>query len=180
MKKANIGFWVCLLLIPVIGNAQTTVSQDVANRFRQAGIAVQNPIPIRDFQVQMLDGSIKSLSGFKNQVVFLNFWATWCGPCRGEMGSMQTLYQRFNKNNKFAMLAIDLQEDLDSVASFMRQMSLNFPVGIDSGSISDAYGITAIPTTFLIKNGYIIASIVGSRDWDTVQVFSAFEALLND
>ncbi|MDR1218547.1 MAG: TlpA family protein disulfide reductase [Treponema sp.] len=182
MKKTKkMIFWMILmcLFIPMMGGAQT-VSQDVANAFRRARIPVRKPVPIRDFTARMLDGSTQKLSGLKGNVVFLNFWATWCGPCRTEMPSMENLYQQF-KNRPFVMLAIDLQEDQGDVSSFMRQMGLTFPVGIDDGPISDMYGISAIPTTFIIdRNGYIIATIAGSRNWNTQDVFSAIDALLND
>jgi thiol-disulfide isomerase/thioredoxin len=167
------------LFVPIIGSAQT-VSPDVANAFRQARIPVRKPVLIRDFAARMLDGSTQRVSGLKGNVVFLNFWATWCGPCRIEMPSMEALYQRF-KDRPFAMLAVDLQEDREDVSSFIRQMGLTFPVGIDDGSIGRMYGISAIPTTFIIdQNGYIIAAIAGSRNWDTREVFSAIDSLLND
>ncbi|MDR0707878.1 MAG: TlpA family protein disulfide reductase [Treponema sp.] len=178
MKKAPLIFLMALF-IPIMGSAQT-VSPDVANTFRRAGIPVRKPVSIRDFTVRMLDGSAQKVSGLKGNVVFLNFWATWCGPCRTEMPSMETLYQRF-KDRSFVMLAIDLQEEREDVSSFMRQMGLSFPVGIDDGPISRMYGISAIPTTFIIdKNGYIIAAIAGSRNWNTQEVFSAIDSLLND
>ncbi|MDR0557592.1 MAG: TlpA family protein disulfide reductase [Treponema sp.] len=171
-------FWMGLF-IPIMSGAQT-VSPDVADAFRRAGIPVRKSVPIRDFTARMLDGSTQKLSDLKGNVVFLNFWATWCGPCRTEMPSMESLYQQF-KNRPFVMLAIDLQEDRQEVSSFMRRMELTFPAGIDEGSIGGMYGISAIPTTFIIdRNGYIIAAIAGSRNWNTHEVFSAIDALLND
>jgi thiol-disulfide isomerase/thioredoxin len=178
MKKTALIFLMASL-VPIIGSAQT-VSPDVTDTFRRARIPVRKPAPIRDFTVRMLDGSTQKVSELKGNVVFLNFWATWCGPCRTEMPSMETLYQRF-KDRSFVMLAIDLQEDREDVSSFMRQMGLTFPVGIDDGPISRMYGISAIPTTFIIdKNGYIISAIAGSRSWNTPEVFSAIDSLLND
>jgi thiol-disulfide isomerase/thioredoxin len=174
----NMIFWMGLF-IPIVSGAQT-VSPDVANAFRQAGILVRKPVPIRDFTARMLDGSAQKLSDLKGNVVFLNFWATWCGPCRTEMPSMEILYQQF-KNRPFIMLAIDLQEDHEDVSAFMRRMGLTFPVGIDEGAIGGMYGISAIPTTFIIdRKGYIIAAIAGSRNWNTRKVFSAIDALLTD
>ncbi|MDR2783706.1 MAG: TlpA family protein disulfide reductase [Treponema sp.] len=178
MRKAALIFLMALF-IPIMGATQT-VSPDVADTFRRARIPVRKPAPVRNFTVRMLDGSTQKLSGLKGNVVFLNFWATWCGPCRTEMPSMETLYQRF-KDRSFVMLAIDLQEDSEDVSSFMRQMGLTFPVGIDDGPIGSMYGISAIPTTFIIdKNGYIIATIAGSKNWNTQEVFSAIDSLLND
>jgi thiol-disulfide isomerase/thioredoxin len=177
MKKLLI-FLICVgWVIPAV-NAQT-LSKEVADAFKKAGIRVQKPLPIKDFSTPMLNGGSQSLSDFKGKTVFLNFWATWCGPCRLEMPSMEALYQRF-KDRDFVMLAVDLQEDRNNVSAFVQKMGLTFPVGIDNGGVSQLYGIEAIPTTYLIKDGVIIASVVGSRNWNTPQVFDAIEILLKN
>jgi thiol-disulfide isomerase/thioredoxin len=171
-------------LIPVLMNAQTqarALPTELGTAFRQAGLNVLNqPVAARDFSVPMLDGVNQSLSGLKGTVVFLNFWATWCPPCRSEMPSMEILFQRFNKNRDFAMIAVDLEEPMEEVSAFMKNMGLTFPVGLDlNGRASSLYSITAIPTTYIIdRDGYIIASVRGSMNWNTPAVFSAIEKLL--
>jgi thiol-disulfide isomerase/thioredoxin len=173
---------VLLAILPVC-NAQTTaktVSADLRRAFEKAGIPVlKEKTPIRDFTVTLLDGKTQSLSGYRGKVVFLNFWATWCPPCRAEMPSMETLYQRY-RGRDLEFLAVDLQESRDEVAAFLEEQNLSFPAGLDSsGQIGNLYGIRGIPATFIIdKEGLIIAAVVGGMEWDTPAVFAAFDLLL--
>jgi thiol-disulfide isomerase/thioredoxin len=128
-----------------------------------------------------LNGKNVTLGALKGKVVFLNFWATWCPPCREEMPSMETLYQHF-KDRGLEFLAVDIQESGDDVGAFMEKYGLNFPAALDSsGNISNRYGIRSIPTTFIIdREGLILASTVGGRNWDTPEIFAAFETLLKN
>jgi peroxiredoxin len=158
-----------------------TIAQEIKTAFSRARIPVLRArTPIIDFSAPRLDGTPVRLSGLKGKVVFLNFWATWCPPCREEMPSMEALYQRF-RDRDLEFLAVDIQEDKDGVAAFMKEYGLTFPVVLDStGRISAEYGIRGIPTTFIIdREGGIIASVVGGRDWNTEAVFAALELLIS-
>ncbi|MDR2159684.1 MAG: TlpA family protein disulfide reductase [Treponema sp.] len=172
-----------LLTILPVCNAQTaakTAPAELRKAFENAGIPVlKEKMPIWDFTVTLLDGKDQRLSGYRGKVVFLNFWATWCPPCRAEMPSMETLYQRY-RGRDLEFLAVDIQESRDEVADFLKEQNLSFPAGLDStGQIASLYGIRGIPTTFIIdKEGSIIAAIVGGREWDTPAVFAAFDLLL--
>jgi thiol-disulfide isomerase/thioredoxin len=174
---------VLLTILPVC-NAQTaakTVPAELREALEKAGIPVlKEKTPIRDFTVTLLDGKTQSLSGYRGKVVFLNFWATWCPPCRAEMPSMETLYQRY-RGGDLEFLAVDLQESRDEVTAFLREQNLNFPAGLDStGRIGNLYGIRGIPTTFIIdREGLIIAALTGGREWDTPAIFAAFDLLLH-
>ena len=170
---------VLFFLLPQHINAQ--VSQEAERLLRNARIQVfdQKTDP-RDFTLQLLSGTNATLSSYRGKVVILNFWATWCPPCRAEMPSMETLYQRY-KDQGLEMLAVNLGENTSTVQQFIQRNGYTFPVLLDrerkSGSL---YGIEAIPTTFILdRQGKIIGRIVGSIHWDTPQVFAAFEALLN-
>ena len=123
---------------------------------------------------------LQSLSALKGKVVFLNFWATWCGPCRDEMPSVEILYKRF-KDKGLEILAVNCQENQEDVLAFMANYGLTFPALLDEdGRVSGAYGIQAIPTTFLInRDGRIILRLVGSINWDTEKIHAAIESLLN-
>ncbi|MDR0502447.1 MAG: TlpA family protein disulfide reductase [Treponema sp.] len=159
-------------------NAQ--VSAEAARLLNNARIQVLNQrVDSRDFTLPLLDGSAAALSSYRGNVVILNFWATWCPPCRSEMPSMETLYKRF-KDQGLEILAVDIGENLNTVRQFIKTNNYTFPVMLDSKSqISGIYGIEAIPATFIIdREGKIIGRVTGSIHWDTAQVFSAFEALL--
>jgi thiol-disulfide isomerase/thioredoxin len=158
-----------------------TIAPEIKTAFSRARIPVLRArTPVIDFSAPLLDGTQVRLSNLKGKVVFLNFWATWCPPCREEMPSMEALYRRF-RGRDLEFLAVDIQEDKDDVAAFMKQFGLTFPAALDStGRISAEYGIRGIPATFIIdKEGGIIASVVGGRDWNTEAVFTALELLIS-
>jgi len=181
LLKTVLYLFLCSLFI--IYSPQKTyaqVSAEAARLLNKVRIQVLNQrTDSRDFTLPLLDGSSASLSSYKGKVVILNFWATWCPPCRSEMPSMETLYKRF-KDQGLEILAVDIGENLNTVQQFIKTKNYTFPVMLDSKSqISGIYGIEAIPTTFIIdRDGKIIGRVTGSIHWDTAQVFSAFEALL--
>ncbi len=136
-------------------------------------------IKAQNFILKDLDGNDVGLEDHRGKIILINFWATWCLPCRVEMPSMEKLYTRY-KNDDFTILAIDLQEDADSVKAFKEQYKLNFPILLDSdGSVGEFYGVFSIPTTYLVdREGYIIAGAIGARDWATDNAFMLINQLL--
>lgn len=138
-------------------------------------------VKVRDFKLKDLSGKEVNLSDYYGKLVFLNFWATWCPPCREEMPSMEKLYQRF-KDEDFVMLAVDLRESQSTVKDFAREYKLNFPILLDlTGKIGDTYGVRAIPTTYLIdRQGKLIGKAVGARDWASQEAFELIEHLLEE
>jgi len=166
-------------LTPQQMNAQ--VSSEAARLLRIANVQVLNTqISPQDFNLQLLRGGTASLSSYKGNVVLLNFWATWCPPCRNEMPSMEILYKNF-KNQGLEILAIDLRENINTVRRFIQENRYTFPILLDTnGNVGSAYGIRSIPTTYIIdRQGMIIGIVNGGIDWNTPQIISAFEALLN-
>jgi thiol-disulfide isomerase/thioredoxin len=163
--------------------AQDRESQDpeIVRIFSNLGLPVfkQRAIPM-DFSLPLLDGGARSLKDLRGKVVFLNFWATWCGPCRAEMPSMENLYSHL-KSRGLEMLAVNLQEENKDVAAFMKQNNLSFPVALDrNGSIGDFYGVRAIPTTIIIdREGKMLSRITGSMDWNRPELIALFEALVD-
>ena len=109
-----------------------------------------------DFELSSLDGKVVSLSDFRGKPVFLNFWATWCGPCRFEMPFIQKMYEGLS-NEGLVVLAVNVQENPATVKEFVESFGLTFPVLLDTNSeVRLAYNIRGIPTTFFIdKNGII-------------------------
>jgi thiol-disulfide isomerase/thioredoxin len=135
---------------------------------------------VKDFTLRTLDGQQTTLSALKGKVVFLNFWATWCGPCRSEMPSMEALYQRF-KSDGLVFAAVDIMENEADVRAFVQHNSLTFPVVLDlDGKVSAAYNIQAVPSTFIIdRDNKILLTVVGARDWYAPAVVEAFTELVN-
>ncbi len=125
------------------------------------GAQVGNLAP--DFQLQSLDGKVVSLSELRGSPVMLNFWATWCPPCRNEMPYIQQIYEEWSGKG-LVLLAIDIGESSSTVKEFVQSYELSFPVLLDiKEDVAQIYNITGIPTTFFIdKDGIIQDKRVGS------------------
>ena len=124
-----------------------------------------------DFTLLDLEGNKHTLSDYKGKVVFLNFWATWCPPCRAEMPSMQKLYETWDKD-KFVMLAVNIGESREKVRSFAESNGYTFPILLDEDQkVARKYGIRGIPATYLIdEQGNMVNKVVGAREWDINQI----------
>jgi peroxiredoxin len=148
----------------------------------KAGFAVPNTdVAASDFTLPALDGKKLSLASYRGQFVFLSFWATWCGPCKLELPSLQALYDRLKKKG-FVILAVDLAEEPATVSAFVKAQAMTFPVALDKdGAVGGAYGAQSIPTNFLVdRTGKILARIVGFDGiaWDSPERIALFEKLL--
>lgn len=157
------------------------ISEHTKTAFNDAGLPLlREKRPPAQWTLKNLNGENVSLEALKGKVVFINFWATWCPPCRGEMASMDALYNRL-KDKGFEMIACDIMEDADAVREFIRSHKLSFPVVLDSGGkVSESYNVQGIPATFIIdRDGMLILRTVGGRNWNTPQIYTAFEALLD-
>jgi len=133
-----------------------------------------------NFRLEDLRGKKVELKHFEGKVVFLNFWATWCGPCKDEMPSMEALYSQF-KERGFVFLAISVDyAGLKPVKKFIEKYRYTFPVLIDPECKTlDLFGIKGIPTTLLIdKKGLILGKAIAPRDWKKPEVISILNLLL--
>lgn len=134
------------------------------------GIEKGNKIP--DFEISNLFGKKENISDYKGKLIFLNFWATWCPPCRAEMPSMETIYK--NKGNKnFEIIAISVdQTSTQKIYDFILKNNYSFPVYHDpTGAISNKFLVQSIPQTFIIdKNGVILEKYTGAFDWTTLDI----------
>ena len=112
-----------------------------------------------DFQLPDLEGQSVSLSEFQGKPVLLNFWATWCGPCRQEMPHIQGIFEE-KSDTDLIILAVDIGEELSTVNNFLQNGNFSFTVLLDTKQeISLKYNIRAIPTTFFIDKDGIIQEI---------------------
>jgi len=125
------------------------------------GVEVGNLAP--DFQLQNLDGQTVSLGNLQGKPVLINFWATWCPPCRSEMPYIQEVYEEW-VNRGLVVLALNIGESSSKVEEFMQNHNLSFIVLLDTKQdIAQRYNITGIPTTFFIdKDGIIQDKIIGA------------------
>lgn len=111
--------------------------------------------PAPDFTLENLDGEPMALEDLRGKVVLLNFWATWCGPCRVEMPALESRHQQYPE--QLAVVGIDFDEPKENVAAFMEEFGLTFPILLDPGAVvQDAYRIRGYPTSvFLDQDGTV-------------------------
>jgi peroxiredoxin len=149
-----------------------------------AALQLIRPKPVKDapqFQVRTPDDRQLRLSDFKGKVVFLNFWATWCEPCREEMPSMERLHRAY-RDRGLVVLAISADSQGASVVKpFMKQFKITFEVGLDPKMAVTAgtYQVWALPSTFIIdRQGKRVLFANGAREWDGKAAHALFESLL--
>jgi peroxiredoxin len=114
-------------------------------------------------------------------VVLLNFWATWCMPCRQEMPSMEKLWQKF-RDKGLVIFAVSTDEGGPGrVRSFVKRLKLSFPVVLDPDSkVSDLYQVSGLPVSYLIdREGRLVEVITGSEDWMNEKAIARIESLLS-
>jgi len=112
----------------------------------------QQPAP--DFTLKSRNGENLKLSEFRGDVVMVNFWASWCGPCRQEMPLLDQLYKRYQPLG-FTILGVNVEEDSSAAEKVLKDIPVNFPILFDkTNEVSKLYGISAMPSTFLVdRNG---------------------------
>jgi len=135
-----------------------------------------------NFCLEGLNGRKVKLKDFKGKVIFLNFWATWCGPCKDEMPSMEALYQQFKENN-FVFLTISVDyEGIKTVKNFIEKNHYTFPVLLDPKCETlEVFKIKGIPTTIIIdKKGRMIGKAIGPRNWKNPEFISLLKMLIEE
>mgnify|MGYP006289978933 CR=1 FL=1 len=127
------------------------------NQSNEKGIT-KGKIPY-DITLKNLEGNTKNLSDYKGKVIFINFWASWCGPCKQEMPDFQKAYENID-NSSFEIFAVNAGEDVSTVKDFVDNYDYGFPIYLDTNSkYSKMYNIRAIPTTLIINKDFKIAKI---------------------
>lgn len=133
-----------------------------------------------EFSLPDLKGNPVNLKDFRGKVVFVNFWASWCVPCREEMPSMERLYQKY-KGTGLVMLTVNYRESRKEAQAFMEELKLTFPALLDDGTVSTLYGVFALPATYLVdRQGRGAARVLGARDWMSEESRGVIERLLNE
>ncbi len=134
-----------------------------------------------DFTLKDLDGNPVRLRDLRGKVVFLNFWATWCPPCRLEMPAMEKLHKELGTQG-LTILAINFGEGSEAIKAFYREQHLTFTTLLDKKTeVFALYKAWSLPTTYLInKKGELVGKVIGFREWDGVLARSLFQQLLED
>jgi len=126
---------------------------------------VRDPDPAPDFKLKDLDGKELSISSLNGKVVLLNFWATWCGPCRAEIPSLVQLQNRYKDRMQIVGLVVD-DDDQTAIRKFAESEGINYPIALASDDVRLAYGgVSALPTVFLLNtSGRVVQKHVGLFD----------------
>ena len=159
---------VVLLAGLLVVSSCTPTSKPDSNQALSPAPALGREAP--DFTLEDLDGNSIRLNDLRGKVVFLNFWATWCPPCRAEMPDIEEIHQKY-KGQDVVILGIDIQESADKVRSFVEDGGYTWTMVLDgTGKVADLYKIRAIPTSFFVdKEGIIRAVAIGGMTDTTME-----------
>ena len=137
--------------------------------------AQQEAPPAADFTLVDQFGETRSLSDYAGKVIFLNFWATWCPPCRAEMPDIQAVYEKYKDSGEVAVLGVALPDQggegsAEEIAAFLAENDYSYPVVMDDGALTYYYQISAYPTTFMIrKDGTIYGYVTGAISQEVME-----------
>ena len=133
-----------------------------------------------NFTIKDLNGNVLDVKDLKGKTIFLNLWATWCGPCRMEMPSIQNLYNQVDKEKiMFIMLSIDRQSDIEKIRSYIKDKEYTFPVYTPASLLPNQLQVGMIPSTFVVDStGHIVASEKGAANYDTPEFKAFLEKLI--
>ena len=182
MKQSETGgFTMQRILYLIVTGMLLTLS--ACNKFesdKRSPIAQENSAAPEISVLAIADGSPLKLSELKGKVVLLNFWATWCPPCREEMPSMMKLNKAM-VGKPFQMVAVSVDEGgKPAVESFFKESGFFLPTYLDQGgNAAKCYGLTGVPESFIInRQGVLIKKIIGGIAWDSPEVASFLEGLM--
>ena len=153
-----------------------------------AAEAVFSPVPGQPaappLKLLDMDGKSVDLKKLQGSIVLVNFWATWCPPCKREMPSLQRLWQKMEKQTKLRVVAVNIGEDADTAFAFMGTLELmpTFPIVFDKDSaVLRSWPVKGLPTTFLInRKGHIVYRAIGGRNFDSPESVELISKLLAD
>lgn len=164
-----VSFLISLLLLTSVGSVRAIDTAPEPGSYAPA------------FELKDIDGKKTALSEYKGKVVLLNFWATWCEPCRAEIPSLKSLYATL-MDKGFVVLGVSVDTSEKTVRTFILDKKIAFPVLLDKEKdvYFDQYALMGLPTSFLInRDGIIVEKIIGERNWDSPDIKDKILRLLN-
>lgn len=163
-RKKGLLIWIGILSFMFLIHPGSVSSSDI---FAQAGVIrphTRKEAP--DFKLEDINGKAFQLSRHKGKIILLNFWATWCMPCREEMPSFEKLWKKLGPRG-LLVVAISVDISRKDIKSFVRKYHISYPILIDNkGEIRKLYEIRVLPTTYIIgRDGKFTGKILGARNW---------------
>jgi len=143
--------------------------------------AVDTNSPAPDFTLNAQTGKPVELTQFKGQVVMLNFWASWCGPCRQEMPLLDSIYKRYGKLG-FTMIGVNVEPDSKAANDWLKQTPVTFPILYDTESkVSKLYGVSGMPSTVIVdRKGTVRMIHHGYKPGDEEEYLSSIRTLMRE
>lgn len=154
-------------------SAQSKTSEPTAPQTQQSDTVDKSQVQTApNFTLTDLNGKTVSLSDYKGKNIYINFWASWCGPCRLEMPDIEKIYQAY-KDKELIILAVNIGESKDKVKAFMNVNELNFPVLLDTeGKAAKIYKVSSIPVSlFINKEGVVVGKQVGLMNYNHMESY---------
>ncbi len=141
---------------------------------------VGSPRLVPDFRLIDLDGNEHAPENYRGRILMLNFWATWCSPCRAEMDSMARLSELM-QGQPFTMLAVAMSQTREQLRHYSVDNPHPFPLLADTdGKVSETFGVQGLPTTYIAaRSGRLVYRAQGGRQWDSPRMQRAFDLLLS-
>ncbi|MBI4640814.1 MAG: TlpA family protein disulfide reductase [Candidatus Tectomicrobia bacterium] len=159
-----------LIVLVVVGSVLVLLGYGLTRNPRE----IPTPLigkPATSFALTLFDGRQLSLEELRGKVVFLNFWASWCPPCRAEARTLEAAWQKY-KDQDVVFLGIDIQDTEEAARAFLREFGITYPNGLDAaGKIAIDFGVWGVPETFIIdREGRITYKHVGALGWQTITI----------
>ncbi|MEJ2441226.1 MAG: TlpA disulfide reductase family protein [Gammaproteobacteria bacterium] len=184
MNKKRYGLWAGFIVLCFVLGGGLYWGYYASHQSKKP--AVRKPLsmlnqPRPDFTLSDIRNKPHDIRQWDGKVILLNFWATWCPPCRHEMPAMERLYQHF-RDKGFVVLAVNQWEDPDLVFAYTGELNVfpSFPILFDPQStVSQDYGVKGLPTSFVIdRDGRLVYRAIGGRDFDHPEILQRIGDLL--
>ena len=170
MLRPNILFVLYLVQLLFLGWTTPVAAAESPTKVDYKAVSILQPMkevaPTPEINLTTPDGKKISLRDFRGKIVMLNFWASWCVPCREEMPAMEKLYQEF-KDKNFVILAVAVKDRKQDAVDFVKELKLTYPVALDpDAKVGQEYGAWGLPATYIIgPKGEGLARGWGPADW---------------